>query len=181
MVAPLIPALIQLAPTLIGLFTDDPKASTVAEIASDVARAVTGEDNDDDALTALNNDPKLLIEYQRATADEAIALYREETKRLQSINKTIRAEVTSSDPYVRRMRPTWGYVMAATWSLIMVVIGRDLWEYPGMLTQTLPHIVTLFGLGLAVLGVYVHGRTREKSGKKGGILGDVLSKFGGAK
>jgi len=42
---------------------------------------------------------------------------------LQQVNQTIRAESVSDDAYVRRMRPTFGYIMAFTWAAQMGAIA----------------------------------------------------------
>jgi hypothetical protein len=42
---------------------------------------------------------------------------------IEEINKSFRGEVSSSDAYVRRMRPTFGYMMAFTWAAQMMAIA----------------------------------------------------------
>lgn len=156
-----------------ALFSDDDKpaakaiTNTVASAAIDVASQITGVQITDEhsarnAAQALAADPEKLAAYQRAMNEKAIAAMAEETKRLQIVNDTARVELASGDAYVRRMRPTWGYTMCATWAWIMVVIGYSIWQRPESLTGALPDIVTLFAIGGAVLGVYVNNRTKEK-------------------
>src|SRR5690349_15081191 len=42
---------------------------------------------------------------------------------LGEVNRSLRAEVASEDAYVRRMRPTFGYIMALTWCAQMGAIA----------------------------------------------------------
>lgn len=86
----------------------------------------------------------------------------EETKRLQIVNDTMRVELTSNDGFVRRMRPTWGDTMCASWGWIMFVIGITIFRDPAQLTANMPNIVTLFSIGATVLGIYVYKRSSEK-------------------
>ena len=167
--------LIPIAGDAIGsLFSDDGGKVVAKTVTTSVANAaiqtaakltgitVTDESTAQQAAAALQGDPSKLADYQRAVNEQAIAAMAEETKRLAIVNETARAEAASGDPYVRRMRPTWGYTMCASWAWIMVVIGAVLWRSPDQLTANMPQIVTLFGIGLAVLGIYVNGRTQEK-------------------
>lgn len=165
---PLIPGLISLVPSLIGLFTSDDEStvSKVVKIASGVAQTITGTSSDNAALDALKHDPKLLVEYQREMNTQAVTLYVEETKRLQTVNETIRHEAASSDPYVRRMRPTFGYIMALSWAAMMAGVSWTIFDKPelaGDVIASLGSMSTIWSVGLAVLGVYVWGRTKEKT------------------
>lgn len=156
-----------------NLFGDDAQpaaksvATAVAQTAVDAAAKATGititdETSMQQAAAAIQADPAKLAEYQRALTERALGAMAEETKRLQIVNDTARVELASGDAYVRRMRPTWGYTMCATWAWIMIVIGYSIWQRPESLTGALPDIVTLFAIGGAVLGVYVNNRTKEK-------------------
>ena len=183
--APVILALAQLAPSIIGLLTRDKTAAKAAEVVSQTARALTGESSDDAALRVLKDDPAKMMEYQQAMNAHAASMYAEETRRLESINETIRAEVASADPYVRRMRPTFGYCVAFSWVMMMTAIVITIIRTP----QHAATVITAFAsmgfiwtVALAVLGVYVYKRSDEKGAPKGiGTLGGLagLLKRGG--
>lgn len=182
MILPVIAALVSAAPALIGLFdsNDDSTVSKVAKVASDVAKAVTGKDDDGDALQALQSNPELLLEYQRQTAEKAISLYQEETKRLQAINETIRVEVASSDPYVRRMRPTMGYALILSWTMTMAAVVYTIIDDPGAASSVIVALADLsimWSVALSVLGLYVYKRSEEKTAPQGGL--GVLGKIAG--
>lgn len=80
---------------------------------------------------------------------------RDEFKTLiEQVNTSLRTEVAADDIYVRRMRPTFGYIMAIT-------ILTDP-ASAGALMQGLGHLSTIWTVGLSVLGVYVYKRSQEK-------------------
>lgn len=68
-------SLIQFAPVLAGLL-GGPKAEAVAAVAADVARAVTGQSDNDSAVAALRNSPELALQYQQAMNAREVELAR---------------------------------------------------------------------------------------------------------
>ncbi len=167
MILPVVMGLIQAAPALIGLFDggDESTVGKVARVAADVAKNVTGSSDEGAALQALQANPELMLEYQRQTAQRAISLYQEETKRLQAINETIRTESTSSDPYVRRMRPTMGYALILSWTMIMAAIVFVIVTDAGAASSVIVAIADLsmmWSVALSVLGLYVYKRSEDK-------------------
>lgn len=81
------------------------------------------------------------------------------------INQTIRAESASSDAYVRRMRPTFGYLMAVTWAaqmlgLAYIVVFET--EKAAQVLDSMEALSTIWAMGLSVLGIYVYKRSEEK-------------------
>jgi hypothetical protein len=182
MVLPLIiGALAQLAPSIIGLFDSD-SVDTVARISktvSAVARAVTGQDTDDAALDILRADPELLVRYQGEMNTHAASLWAEETRRMRMVNETYRLELKSGDRFVRWMRPTFGYIMAAAFGVTMFSVCKTILFNPQDVAEVVGSVSELTGLfttGLIVLGVYVHGRSREKTGGVG-VLDALLSRI----
>ena len=128
-----------------------------------------------DRLAELETRNQYMLE--RLSLEGAIANVRE-------VNETFRREIASSDPYVRRMRPTFGYVMAAVIFGLAAIGGYAVIAAP----QALPSYAQLVGVlnlplgaGLAVLGVYVHQRSREKATDAGhppprGLLSAILDR-----
>lgn len=84
---------------------------------------------------------------------------------LTEINQSLRTESVSNDPYVRRMRPTFGYLMAITWAFQMLglayVVVFDTANAPAVL-DGMESLSTIWGVGLSVLGIYVYKRSEEK-------------------
>ena len=80
-------------------------------------------------------------------------------------NESLRAEVASDDPYVRRMRPTFGYIMAFTWAAqmfgiayIMIFRTKD----AVLIIDAMESLGTIWAVALSVLGVYVYKRSEDK-------------------
>lgn len=83
----------------------------------------------------------------------------------QQINESLRSEIASDDAYVRRMRPTFGYLMAFTWAAQMfalsyVIIFKT--EQSSVVLQAMESLGMIWTIGLSVLGVYVYKRSEEK-------------------
>ena len=84
---------------------------------------------------------------------------------LQQVNQTIRAESVSDDAYVRRMRPTFGYIMAFTWAAQMGAIAYTVVADPQQAAPVIAAVAslgTIWTVGLSVLGIYVYRRSGEK-------------------
>ncbi len=100
------------------------------------------------------------------------ALKSEELKAtISEINQTIRAEITSEDIYVRRMRPTFGYLVALTWAAQMLGIAYIIvfeTHRAGEVMASFASLSAIWGIGLSVLGIYVYKRSDDKkvSGKE---------------
>lgn len=191
MILPVITALISAAPALVGLFDSDDEStvSKVARSAADVAKAVTGKDTEADALAALEADPALMIEYQRITAEKAVALYQEETKRLQSVNATMRVEAKSDKWWVSGWRPFWGFCSAIAFMVVTALccwlayeaIAKGRAEALTMIPQLVGAMATLFAIPGAILGVASWHRGKEKRIKAGETAGPgLLKKVAGA-
>ena len=84
---------------------------------------------------------------------------------LTEINRTIRTEVRADDVYVRRMRPTFGYIMAISWAAQMLAIAYTIVARPadaGAVIAAMASLGTIWTVGLSVLGVYVFKRSQDK-------------------
>jgi hypothetical protein len=81
------------------------------------------------------------------------------------INESLRAEVASTDPYVRRMRPTFGYIIAMTWAAQMFAIAYVIvfeTNQAALVIEAVQSLGTIWAVGLSVLGIYVYKRSEEK-------------------
>ncbi|MGQ9367684.1 3TM-type holin [Azospirillum sp. ST 5-10] len=179
----LVPILSALAPVVAEtaaaqIFGDDsPVAGKVADAVVSVASQVTGlpmqsTQDAQQAAQMIAADPAVLVEFQKRVNEATATVLSEETRRLQTINETMRAEIASSDPYVRRMRPTFGYVMAAAWAAQMGSISYTIVTAPqeaGRILSALADTTALWTVGLTVLGVYIYRRSGEKTGTAGGL------------
>lgn len=85
---------------------------------------------------------------------------------IEQTNLSLRSEVTSEDVYVRRMRPTFGYIIAFTWAAQMLAIAAVIIENPEKSTivmSAMGNLDTIWTVGLSVLGIYVYKRSKEKN------------------
>lgn len=109
--------------------------------------------------------PEQMIEANRHAEAMAQINVKQYEASLSEINQSLRAEISSNDPYVRRMRPTFGYLMALTWSAQMfglayvVVFQTD--KAAAVLTG-MASLSTIWAVGLSVLGIYVYKRSEDK-------------------
>ena len=75
------------------------------------------------------------------------------------------AEGAADDAYVRRMRPTFGYVMALTWLAQMGAIAWVIVADPiqaNLIITAMTSLGTIWSVGLSVLGIYVYKRSEDK-------------------
>jgi len=106
-----------------------------------------------------------LAEANRHAEEMAKVKAKEYETALTEINQSIRAEAGSDDAYVRRMRPTFGYLMAITWAAQMLGIAYVMIfkaENFAIILQGMEGLTTIWAVGLSVLGIYVYKRSEEK-------------------
>ncbi len=86
------------------------------------------------------------------------------------INKSLRAEIVSEDKFVRRMRPTFGYLMAFTWAAQMMGIAYVIvfdTARAGAVLNAMSSLSAIWAVGLSVLGIYVYKRSEDKKLQNG--------------
>lgn len=84
---------------------------------------------------------------------------------ISEVNQSLRSETASEDKYVRRMRPTFGYIMAFTWAAQMLAIAFVILETPekaNNVISAMSNLDTVWTVGLSVLGIYVYKRSSDK-------------------
>lgn len=100
------------------------------------------------------------------------------------VNQSLRAEVASNDPYVRRMRPTFGYLMAFTWAAQMLALAYIMvfqTEKAASVLEGMAALSTIWAVGLSVLGIYVYKRSEEKKAGVPDMMGGLFGGGGVAK
>lgn len=136
---------------------DNPIAKTAASALGEVGAAI-----DSGAIP-----PQAVSEADRHLERMAELDANERTAALHEVNESLRREVASDDAYVRRMRPTFGYVIAATWGLLMGAVAYTVVVDParaGAVVEAVGSLSAIWTVGLSVLGVYVYKRSEEKRG-----------------
>lgn len=134
---------------------DNPVAKTAADALSQV----------EDALADGLISPEQLAEANRHAEVMAEINMKEFEASLEHVNKSLQTEITSDDKYIRRMRPTFGYLMAFTWATQMFGLSYILifkTEIAAQVMEGMATLSTIWAVGLSVLGVYVYKRTEEK-------------------
>ena len=149
-----LPVLIAIVSSALGV-VDNP----VAKSASDALDKV-GEVIKNGGIT-----PEQLAEANRHTEKMAELEVSSYNNNLAEINKSLRAEVASTDKYVRRMRPTFGYLMALTWAAQMFGIAYVIifdTDKAGVVMAAMGNLSAIWAVGLSVLGIYVYKRSEDK-------------------
>jgi hypothetical protein len=117
------------------------------------------------AIGNLTLNERQIAEANRHTEAMAELEVRDRSSALAQVNETIRKEAESNDQYVRRMRPTFGYLMAFTWAAQMFGLAYTIFATPeqaGLVMEGMSHLTGIWGIGLSVLGIYVYKRSEEK-------------------
>ena len=149
-----VPVLGQILAEAIGAI-DHPAAKTAAKALSELDGIFTKGQISNEQMAEANRHAEALAALR---IKESAAAYTE-------INKSLRAEVASDDKYVRRMRPTFGYLMAATWAAQMfgvayIMVFRT--DQAATVMQAVESLSMIWTVGLSVLGIYVYKRSEEK-------------------
>lgn len=134
---------------------DNPVARGAAKALGDVDRAI--------AQGQISNEQ--IAEANRHAEAMAAIKFKEYEASIGEVNKSIRAEIESEDKFVRRMRPTFGYLMAITWAAQMFGLAYVIvFETPkaAAVMHGMSSLSVIWAVGLSVLGVYVYKRSEDK-------------------
>lgn len=165
-------ALVQVGiPVLINILSE-----TLSSIDTPITRgAARALEEVDAAIRAGQISNEQVAEANRHAEKMAELQVQENAAGLTAINETIRAEVASQDMYVRRMRPTFGYLMAVTWAAQMLALAYIIvfeTEKSVYVLNAMGSLSAIWAVGLSVLGIYVYKRSEEK--KTAAAPGEVI-------
>jgi len=141
-------------------------SSALGRLDNPVAKSASDAlDKVEEAIKNGGISPEQLAEANRHTEKMAQMEIENYQANLAEINKSLRAEVASTDKYVRRMRPTFGYLMAGTWAAQMfgvayVIIFET--DKAGVVMAAMGNLSAIWAVGLSVLGIYVYKRSEDK-------------------
>ncbi len=122
-------------------------------------------ENFEDALAGGVITSEQMAEANRHAEKMADLKAKEYETAMTQINETIRTEANSDDVYVRRMRPTFGYLMAITWGVQMLGLSYIMvfqTEKTPIVLEGMESLSTIWAVALSVLGIYVYKRSEEK-------------------
>ncbi len=150
-----LPLLLRVAGAGLGKLDTD-AAKEAAKALDSVSREIAGNRISPEQMAAA------LQEVERT----AQAQIRADARVVAAVNRTIRAEADNADPYVRRWRPTFGYVVAAAWGSQMAALSWAIVSAPAAapaLINAMTALTTMWGIALGVLGVSVVKRSHDKA------------------
>ena len=164
------PAILEGAAGVAGTAAGGPALGAVFAAA---ARKIAGKGADadlDEVAATIFGTPELQIELERIALEREKAYLNAEAaraqvdlKRQELVNLTMRGEAQADDPYVRRWRPTFGYIAGAAFGgqifgvAWVMISGGD----PELITA-LQSLTFLWAPAMAVLGITSWTRGEEK-------------------
>lgn len=149
-----IPALARIIGAVLGE-VDHPVMQGAAKALNELDQAIAQGQITNDQVAEANRHTEAMI---RLEVEQASA-------HLTQVNQSLRAEIVSQDVYVRRMRPTFGYLMALTWAAQMFAVAYVIVFDParsGEVMSAMASLTAIWSVGLSVLGIYVYKRSEEK-------------------
>lgn len=141
------------------------RAGAVAEKVIETAKQITGQVDPAAAAEAIRANGELQVKLQESLAPVLIAAYEAETRQLETVNETMRRELASEDKYVKRWRPTLGYVVTLTWGLQMGALSIVIVMEPASavaIITAMGSLSVMWGIALSILGVSVNARSKDK-------------------
>lgn len=149
-----LPLLMEVVGVALGKI-DHPLAQGAARALGDTQRALAEGIISPEAAKEANRHVERMAELQQQA----------QTQALSEINQSLRAEIGSDDPYVRRMRPTFGYLMALTWTAQMLALAYVIvfdTAHAHVVLDAVQSLSAIWTVALSVLGIYVYKRSEEK-------------------
>lgn len=161
------PVLIQAGlPVLLHIISE--ALATVNHPAAKIASQSLGNVND--ALGRGQITAEQIAEANRHAETMAGFQAQESRAAYEQVNELLRAEIASEDPYVRRMRPTFGYLMAFTWTAQMLGLAYIMTfrtEQAYSVLNAMDSLAAIWAMGLSVMGIYFYKRSEEKNRLRG--------------
>ena len=187
----------QAAPIVGGLL-GGPAAGIVTSLLS---QTLGVKDEPDAVLAALESDPGAVerikaLEIEQKTELTRLQITAEttrivsdntaDTERLAEVNKTMRVEASSADPWVRRARATFIYCMAMAWTVMVLAISYGIAFNPkelAKISEIMFELAGMWSVALTVIGVAVKERSKDKAvaaghPPKAGMLDVLTSRLG---
>jgi hypothetical protein len=143
-------------------------AEKVAGDVISMATKATGIDDPAEAVSALEKDPALALEFQQSMMVHTLKMSQEQTRKLQVVNATMQAESKSEHWPQYSWRPFNGFTFATTLfmnygfppiaNMFIVLFGAD--DAPHLVPGSIPEFV--FMAWASVLGVATYHRGKAK-------------------
>lgn len=177
---------------MLGTLIGGPAGTMAGAAAADIVASALGVEATPAAIEkAIAADPDAAVKLRTAEMNNAarLAELRAEVAivGIREGNESYRTELKSDDAFVRRMRPTFGYVLSATWAAVFGAFAWRVLNSPAAdivsMASAVAMLLPLFGTALTVLGVYISKRSDEKAVATGhapqpGLLAALASRLG---
>jgi len=190
---PLIPLALSLAkvvPDIVGWFKGD-DAKDKAEKVINLAKSITGEDEPEVAVTKILENPELALDFQKHMAQLQLEFYKEETKRMEIVNQTMRVEYESSNIFKTGWRPFIGWVLGLSlgfyiFSICGITIYSTLYQPDKVsilidnLSKLASSLTTTWTVCMIILGVAIKKRSDDRKlagGNQSNGLIDIITGF----
>ena len=113
----------------------------------------------------------------------------EESRRLETINATMRVEIQSDDKFKSYWRPFFGYVLALSWGFMMFAVTYLIFSEPEKVDKVINSFASMgmmWSVALGVLGVQISSRSKDKQVANGltpspGIMSAIVARVAGIK
>lgn len=171
------------APVLGGLL-GGPAGASIGAI---VSATLGTKNNPADVMAAIAGNAENALKLKKLEQEHKTELIKltisADTKKLEEVNKTIRAEYEQEDKYVKRWRPTFGYAVCFTWvvtwlAIVFVVLFEPVTA--PLVINALAATTTMWGVALSILGVNVWKRSQDKKvllGQDTSLVSKIIDKF----
>lgn len=149
-----LPLLVSIVGAVLGEM-DNPVARTASKALGQVSEVIQSGGISPEQLAEANRHTEKMAQMEIQTYEASLS----------EVNQSLRAEVASGDAYVRRMRPTFGYLMAFTWAAQMFGIAYVIifdTDKAGVVMAAMGNLSAIWAVGLSVMGIYVYKRSDEK-------------------
>ncbi len=154
--------LMKFAPSIAGWIFKKDVVEKVTKVV-EVAQTISGEKDENKIIEKLGKDKDLAASFQHAVASLELEILREENKRIDTVNQTMRAESKSEKWPQYSWRPFNGFLFGIT-----LFSNYIIFPLVGVSAQQIPEIV--FVMWGAVLGVTAwHRGVQKREQTSGGI------------
>lgn len=111
---------------------------------------------------AVQADPEAVVKLREIEAGAQAAEAQERTKRLQSVNETMRAELEAASPLKSGWRGATGWTFALSCAGVMASIIWAMFQPGADTAELLSNAFVMFGIMATVLGIDINRANRER-------------------
>ena len=171
-----ISAAMKWGPGLIGSLMGDDAEKVAGDVIS-MSTKVAGIDDPEQAVSALEKDPALALEFEKSMMVHTLKMSQEQTKKLQVVNATMQAESKSEHWPQYSWRPFNGYMFAITLFMNygfppianMFIVAFGAVGAPHLVPGSIPEFVFMAWASVLGVATYHRGKAKIQGGEKSAI------------